>query len=36
MEFETEAFIVTEIVLIKSDLGPHGSRYTPLSHYRLS
>lgn len=36
MEFETEAFIVTEIVLIRSELGPHGSRYTKLSHYRLS
>lgn len=35
MEFETEAFSVTEIVLIKSDLGPQGSRYTKLSSHEL-
>lgn len=30
MEFETPAFNVSEIVLMKSELGPHGSHYTPL------
>ena len=30
MEFETPAFTVSEIVLMKSELGPHGSHYTPL------
>jgi 2'-5' RNA ligase len=29
-EFESPAFPVNEIILMKSDLGPHGSRYTPL------
>lgn len=36
MKFETEAFPITEIVLIKSDLGPRGSRYTKLSGHKLS
>jgi RNA 2',3'-cyclic 3'-phosphodiesterase len=35
MEFEAPAFPVTEIVLIRSELGPHGSRYTALSHHGL-
>lgn len=35
MEFGTEAFSVTEIVLIKSDLSPQGSRYTKIGQYRL-
>lgn len=35
MDFETEAFSVTEIVLIKSLLGPQGSSYTKLSHHKL-
>jgi 2'-5' RNA ligase len=35
MEFETEAFSVTQIVLIKSDLSPQGSRYTKIGQYRL-
>jgi 2'-5' RNA ligase len=35
MEFETEAFAVTEIVLIKSELSPQGSRYTVLSSHKL-
>ncbi|HKS26176.1 MAG TPA: RNA 2',3'-cyclic phosphodiesterase [Pyrinomonadaceae bacterium] len=34
-EFETESFTVTEIVLIKSELLPQGSRYTKLSSHRL-
>ena len=35
MEFETEAFPVKEIVLIKSELLPQGSRYTKLSSHEL-
>ncbi|MBD0370557.1 MAG: RNA 2',3'-cyclic phosphodiesterase [Pyrinomonadaceae bacterium] len=35
MEFESDAFTVAEIVLIKSDLGPQGSRYTKIGQYRL-
>lgn len=35
MEFETEAFRVTEIVLIKSELLPQGSRHTKLSSHQL-
>lgn len=35
MEFGMEAFAVTEIVLIKSELGPQGSSYTRLSHHKL-
>lgn len=35
MEFETPAFTVSEIVLMRSELGPHGSRYTALSRHRL-
>jgi 2'-5' RNA ligase len=35
MEFETVAFTVTEIVLIKSELSPQGSRYTKLSGHKL-
>jgi len=34
-EFETEPFAVTELVLIKSDLSPRGSRYTKIGEYRL-
>lgn len=30
MAFETEAFHVSELVLMRSELGPQGSRYTPL------
>ena len=30
-DFETEAFHTSEIVIIKSDLGPHGSSYTPIA-----
>jgi 2'-5' RNA ligase len=35
MEFETEAFAVSEIVLIKSDLGPQGSRYTTMGKAKM-
>ena len=35
MKFETEAFTITEVVLIKSDLGPQGSRYNTLSKHQL-
>lgn len=35
MEFESDAFTVAEIVLIKSDLAPQGSRYTKLSRHKL-
>lgn len=35
LEFEAEAFTVTEIVLIKSELLPQGSRHTRLSHHKL-
>jgi 2'-5' RNA ligase len=35
MDFETEAFPVKEIVLIKSELLPQGSRYTKLSSHEL-
>jgi RNA 2',3'-cyclic 3'-phosphodiesterase len=35
MEFEAAAFTVTEIVLIKSELLPGGSRYTTLSRHEL-
>ncbi|HEY0319925.1 MAG TPA: RNA 2',3'-cyclic phosphodiesterase [Pyrinomonadaceae bacterium] len=32
LEFEAPAFPVTEIVLIRSELGAHGSRYTKLKN----
>ena len=33
--FESQTFAVSELVVIRSDLGPGGSRYTPLSRHRL-
>jgi RNA 2',3'-cyclic 3'-phosphodiesterase len=35
MEFEAPAFTVTEIVLMRSELLPHGSRHTKLSGHQL-
>jgi 2'-5' RNA ligase len=35
-EFPAVEFPVTEVVLIRSELGPKGSRYTALSHHRLA
>jgi 2'-5' RNA ligase len=35
MPFHTEAFSVNEIIVMHSELGPGGSRYTPLSRHRL-
>lgn len=34
-EFETEAFNVTQLVVMRSELGRGGSRYTPLSSHQL-
>ncbi|HEX8747845.1 MAG TPA: RNA 2',3'-cyclic phosphodiesterase [Pyrinomonadaceae bacterium] len=34
-KFETESFRVAEIVLIKSELLPQGSRHTVISHHKL-
>lgn len=33
--FTPQTFTVSEIVLMRSELGPGGSRYTPLSHCRM-
>lgn len=33
--FEPQRFKVSELVVMRSDLGPGGSRYTPLSRHRL-
>ena len=33
--FEPQRFNVSELVLMRSELGPSGSRYTPLSRYPL-
>ena len=33
--FESQRFNVSELVLMRSELGPGGSRYTPLSHHSL-
>ena len=33
--FEPQSFTVSELVVMRSELGPGGSRYTPLSHHRL-
>ena len=33
--FEPQRFKVSELVLMRSELGPGGSRYTPLSRHRL-
>ena len=35
MEFESPAFTVNEIVLMRSEQAPHGSRYTPLEKIRM-
>jgi 2'-5' RNA ligase len=35
MAFETEAFRIAEIILIKSELLPQGSRHSPISHHKL-
>lgn len=32
-QFEPQTFSVSELVVMRSELGPGGSRYTPLSHY---
>ncbi len=34
-QFEAEPFNVAEMVVMRSEPGPHGSRYTPLSRHRL-
>jgi 2'-5' RNA ligase len=34
--FEPQRFKVSELVLMRSELGPGGSRYTPLSRHRLA
>ncbi len=34
--FETQRFTVSELVIIRSELLPGGSRYTPFSHHALS
>lgn len=36
LDFQSDAFIVNEIVLVKSELLPSGSRYTKLSSHKLS
>ena len=33
--FEPQSFKVSELVVMRSELGPGGSRYTPLSRHRL-
>src|SRR2546423_11395136 len=33
--FEPQNFSVSELILMRSELGPGGSRYTPLSRYPL-
>lgn len=33
--FEPQRFKVSELVVMQSELGPNGSRYTPLSRHRL-
>jgi 2'-5' RNA ligase len=33
--FEAVAFSVSELVVVRSELGPGGSRYTALSHHQL-
>ncbi len=33
--FELQRFKVSELVVMRSELGPSGSRYTPLSRHRL-
>jgi len=33
--FEPQSFQVNELVVMRSELGPGGSRYTPLSRHRL-
>lgn len=33
--FEPQAFTVSEVVVMRSELGPGGSRYTPLSRFSL-
>jgi len=33
--FESQRFKVSELVVMRSELGPSGSRYTPLSRQRL-
>ena len=35
MDFETEAFPTTELVIIKSVLGPHGSSYTRIADFGM-
>lgn len=35
MEFETEPFAVREVVLIRSELLPQGSRYTKISSHKM-
>jgi len=35
-EVRSDPFTATEIILMKSELGPGGSRYSPLSRHRLS
>ncbi|MFL6286577.1 MAG: RNA 2',3'-cyclic phosphodiesterase [Pyrinomonadaceae bacterium] len=34
--FEPQGFKVSELVVMRSELGPGGSRYTPLSRHRLA
>src|SRR5919202_1847961 len=34
--FEPQTFTVSELVVMRSELGPGGSRYTPLSHQPLA
>lgn len=34
--FEPQRFTVSELVLMRSELGPDGSRYTPLSRHALN
>ena len=34
-DFEPQSFRVSELIVMRSELGPGGSRYTPLSRHRL-
>ncbi|MGB7924306.1 MAG: RNA 2',3'-cyclic phosphodiesterase [Pyrinomonadaceae bacterium] len=34
--FEAARFAAVELTLVRSELGPGGSRYSPISHHRLS
>lgn len=36
MNFKTEPFTITELIVLRSDVGPRGSSYTEISRHHLS